>query len=406
MAEARGSAARPIAAVLLLCLAVAAWVWIGRGWLRGRPVRQHLSAGFAFADQGQGSEAEAEWKEALRLDPNCVDACRLLAEYYLSARAWQKGIPAFQRLRALAPREEHIDCRLSACYLNLGDEVSAFRYSEAELRRDRDCVPALATSSILLNNMGEKPRALIYLRRLARLQPDDPTLQYLLAETLSDLFNYREARPVLEHVLRLQPNNADACAQLGVGWIADTSAPDHLQRAEKALRKALELSPLHPEARLALGRLLIARNQPKAAILQLQEATRLMPHSTRPPFELARAYDLAGDAPHAAAARGHFLALRQFSTRVTGLEKRQSVNPTVFDYPYQLGLIEMQREEYRRAYVWLNKARALRPDHPGVKEAMSRLSRLMAGSSPSPTAQERILAAVQGQSGRAAKPGP
>src|SRR5207248_1897713 len=128
--EARRSSARPIAALLLLALAVAAWAWSGSRWLRGRPVRQHLAAGMEFARQGQGPQAETEWKEALRLDPNNADACRLLAEYYLSARGWQKGINALRRLRALDPREEHIDCRLDACYLNLGDEVSAFRYAE------------------------------------------------------------------------------------------------------------------------------------------------------------------------------------------------------------------------------------------------------------------------------------
>jgi tetratricopeptide (TPR) repeat protein len=390
MAEARPSAARPIAAVFLLCLAIAAWAWAGSGWLRDRPVRQHLSAGIAFADQGQGPQAEAEWKEALRLDPHCADACRLLAEYYLSARAWQKGITALQRLRALAPQEEHIDCRLSACYLNLGDEVSAFRYSEADLRRDQNCVPALATSSILLNKVSEKPRALIYLRRLARLQPDDPVLQYMLAETLSDLFNYREARPVLERVLRLDPNHAEAYSELGLGWLDDASVPDHLDRADRALRRSLELNPLLPEARLALGRLLLQRNQPREAIAQLEEAARLMPENTRPPNYLARAFDQAGMAPQAAAMRRRFLVLRQLSSRVTMLQKRSSVNPTVFDYPYQLGMIELGRGDYRRAYVWLNKAKALRPADRRVAAALTELSRRTAGPSRLAEVQDRI----------------
>jgi hypothetical protein len=43
---------------------------MGSRWLRGRPVRQHLSAGIALADQGPGPQAEAEWKEALRLEPS------------------------------------------------------------------------------------------------------------------------------------------------------------------------------------------------------------------------------------------------------------------------------------------------------------------------------------------------
>jgi Flp pilus assembly protein TadD len=75
----------------LLGLALAAWAWSGSRWLRGRPVRQHLSAGIALADQGQGPEAEAEWKEALRLDPGNADACRLLAHVVQQDRRGGQG---------------------------------------------------------------------------------------------------------------------------------------------------------------------------------------------------------------------------------------------------------------------------------------------------------------------------
>src|SRR5207247_7584817 len=129
---------------------------------------------------------------------------------------------------------------------------------------DMECVPAQSTAVNALYLRGEMSRSLGYLRRLVRVEPDYPALQYMLAETLSDTYAYREARPVLERILRLDPNNSDAYAQLGIGWIDDTSAPDHLQRAEKALRKSIELSPLNSEARLALGRLYLKENQPRA----------------------------------------------------------------------------------------------------------------------------------------------
>jgi tetratricopeptide (TPR) repeat protein len=353
-------------------------------------VRQHLSAGIALADQGQGPQAEAEWKEALRLDPSNADACRLLAEYYLSAHSWQKAIAALQRLHALAPKEPHIDCRLAACYLNLGDEVSAFRDSEAEIKRDPNCVPALATSAILLNNMGEQPRAIDDLRRLSRLEPDDPSLLYMLAETLTDTFDYQGARPVLERVIRLDPNNADAYAELGMGWLEDASTPDHMQRAEQALNKALEINPLNATARLALGRLYVRRNQARPAITQLEEAARLLPQDTKPLFELSKAYDLAGQSAKAAAARQHFLTLRQLSTRVSGLQQRAAVDPTVFAYPFELGNIELRRGDYRKAYIWLHKAQALRPGDRRVTAALAQLSRMTAAPERMDAVQGRI----------------
>jgi tetratricopeptide (TPR) repeat protein len=383
--------ARLLIAVLLLALAVGAWVRVGREWRRERPLRQHLHAAMAYAQQGMGPQVEAELKEAVRLDPNCGDAYQLLAEYYLSARSWSRARTALERLAALQPKTEHLQCRLAACSLNMGDEVSAFHQAEAEIKRDPNCVPALATAALLLNGMGDKPRALTYLRRAARLEPDDPALQYLFAESLSDSFAYREARPVLEHILQLDPNHADAYAQLGIGWIDDASAPDHLQRAETALRKSLSLNPLNADARLALGKLLVRQGKPREAIGQLDEAGRLMPNSTRPPYEMAKAYDLAGQPQQAAAMRARFLALRQLSTRVSMLEKRAAVNPTVFDYPFQLGQIELRRGDYPRATIWLRKAQALRSGDRQVAAALQQLSRLTAGPARMAAVQERVI---------------
>lgn len=388
--------ARLAAVIMLLGLAVVAWVRVSDYWGRGRPVRQHLRAGMEYARQALGPQAEAEWKEVLRLDPKNTDACLLLAEYYFSAHQWYRALTAYQRLRVLSPREEHLNCKLASCYLNLGDEVSAYRFSEAEIKRDPDCVSGLAISAILLIRMGEKSRAAGYLRHVTSLEPEDPVLLYMLGEALSDTYNYREARPVLEQVTRLDPRNADAYALLGSDWVNDASAPDHLQRAERALRQALELNPLHAEARLALGRLYLLQNQPRAAVTELEEAIRLMPQSSQAPFELARAYEQAGQPKQATLMRQRFLTLRQLSSEVSALQKRSALNPTVFDYPYRLGLIETRRGNYRRAFIWLNKARSLRPADPRVASALADLSRMTAGPSRMAAVQDRIAGGARG----------
>ena len=98
-----------------------------------------------------------------------------------------------------------------------------------------------------------------------------------------------------------------------------------------------------------------------------------MPESTRPPFELAQAYDRAGQPAQAAETQRRFLSLRYLSSRVSALQKRCSVNPTVFDYPFELGMIELRRGDYRRAYVCLHKAEALRPRDRRVAAALEDL---------------------------------
>src|SRR5207244_832095 len=133
-------------------------------------------------------------------------------------------------------------------------------------------------------------------------------------------------------------------------------------------------NPLNSEARLAYGRLLLRANRPREAVVQLEEATRLMPNAVEAAYDLTRAYDLAGETTQAAAARRRFLGLRQISSRVQALEKRASVSPANFDYAYELGTRELGRRNYRRAYVWLNKARVLRPADGRVSSALDELS--------------------------------
>jgi hypothetical protein len=114
---------------------------------------------------------------------------------------------------------------------------------------------------------------------------------------------------------------------------------------------------------------------------------------------------MAGQPAEAATVRGRFLALRQLSSRVAALEKRASVSPTVFDYPLELGQIELRRGDYRRATVWLHKAQALRPGDPNVAAALQELSRLDAGPSRLAAVQDRAAHASAKRESAARKRG-
>jgi tetratricopeptide (TPR) repeat protein len=258
--------------------------------------------------------------------------------------------------------------------LSAHDEVGAYREAEAELRRAPECVPALAIAAVMLSQAGEEQRRLAYLRRLGRLRPEDPDLQFMLADALTDSYLYAEARPVLERVLRLEPEHPEALTLLGAGWLNETSAPDHLRRAESYLTRALALNPLNGRARLTLGRVYLERGQPGAAIVQLEEAARLTPNSYRVPFELARAYDTARRPQDAAAARRRFAVLRQLASQETMLQKRCATHPDSFDDHYRLGMLQLRKGDFAKAYFYLTKARDLRPDHPQLRAALRSLS--------------------------------
>src|SRR5262249_18972405 len=123
-------------------------------------------------------------------------------------------------------------------------------------------------------------------------------------------------------------------------------------------------------ARLTLGRVCLEREQPAAAIVQLEEAARLQPYSYRVPFELARAYDAAGRPAAAAAARRRFAVLRELASEERMLEKRCSTTPTSFDDYFRMGLLQMHKKDSRKAGYYLHKAHALHPGPPRLLAAL------------------------------------
>jgi len=390
--------ARPGHALPLLLLAVLGWGLVVRAWMRELPVRGHLERGMEYARQGLGPQAEQEWKAALRLDRRSAPAYQLLSEYYLSCQRWADAAVALRRLREVAPAEPHVACRLASALLNARDEVGAYREAEAELRRAPECVPALAIAAVMLSQIGEEQRRLAYLRRLARLRPDDADLQFMLADALTDSYAYAEARPVLERVLQTEPEHPEALVLLGAGWLHETAAPDHLARAESYLTRALALHPLNGRARLTLGRVYLEQGKPAAAVVQLEEAARLTPNSFRVPFELERAYRAARRPADAAGAHARFIALRQLATDEAMLQKRCATHPDSFEDHFRLGMLQMRMGDTRKAYYYLSKARDLRPDHPQLRAALRSLS--------DQTALPSRLAAVQARMTGAAPAAP
>src|SRR5207237_10042893 len=76
----RPVSSKVLAATALIALAVAAWAFVLFRQHRTGPVQQHIHAGQEYVRQGRARLAEAEWKEAVRLQPSSSDAWAHLAE--------------------------------------------------------------------------------------------------------------------------------------------------------------------------------------------------------------------------------------------------------------------------------------------------------------------------------------
>jgi predicted Zn-dependent protease len=386
----RQSLMRPKAAAGLLLLAIGLWGAFLFGQQRGAPVRRHIAAGMEYARRGNAEKAEREWRSAVRLDPENATAWELLGEFYFSTRSWHAAADAFRNLLRIHPDAPDGYARLAAATLCTGEEKAAYRYAQEELKRDPDDVGALTVAVALLAYMGEDERRLEYLGRLAKLRPNDLEFLTMYAEALIYKHHYREARPVIEQILRLARDNAQAFSLRGVCTFHEDLTPQGLKKAEADFLRALQIEPLAPFPRFYLGKLYKRAGQPKKAVFQLENAAHFMPNKMDIFFELAEAFERAGQPRKAALARKRFETLRDEASRLSVLEKRCAMNPDNFDYHLELGLLTLQKGDQRKSGFYLSRALGMRPGDARAKAAFRQFMEKVGVTDP------RILAKVQG----------
>lgn len=293
----------------LLVLAAAAWGVVLV--IQLSPANRHVEAGIDAARQGQGEKAEREWTEAARIDPNDPRPWRYLAEYYQDTRQWLLALNALRNLARLEPKTPGIQTRLALCALRAGDEKAAYLAAAEALKQNPDDFEALGVLVPLLAKTGEEARRLDCLRRMVKLEPDDQSVLLLLAKTLAQRKLYAESRPVLDRLVQLDPANPEALALRGVARYNDDPSPQGLAGAEADLLRAAASKRFGPFASFHLGKIHKRQGKTAQALTELEQASRALPDKQEVWFELADAYEQAGQPQKAAQARAKFEALRQ-----------------------------------------------------------------------------------------------
>ena len=130
-------------------------------------------------------------------------------------------------------------------------------------------VNLMLLQSNALDQLDRHPEAIKVLRQALLLDPRHPTVQnnlgYLLLEDGKDL---TEAARLIESSVQQEPDNGSVLDSWG--WVLFKQGK--LVEAEKALRKAAELSPFSPEVRRHLGEVLLKLERPREAVEQWERA--------------------------------------------------------------------------------------------------------------------------------------
>ena len=211
----------------------------GRADNKEEDAQTHVQLGKAYAKQGNGELAAAQFEEALRLKPDFGEAHEALGMLLRAQGKTEKALVHFrQAAKILANSFE--------AHLNLGTTLRA---------------------------AGQAEEALSALERAVEIRPDSATARLHLANTLRMAVRLDDAINELQQAVDIDPNHFAALGELGA-YLQDKG--DH-RGAIGHLQRATELNPDNAPMHFHLAFSLQALGKPEEAIDHLRVAKRLAP---------------------------------------------------------------------------------------------------------------------------------
>ena len=251
-------------ALVITCLKLGQ-VLLGKGDLRGagRTLESAVASGL---DDAKIYAALAEVYEADGHYENAIPAMRLAVQrdpqnesYYFrygllltDSRAPAAGVLRLQEALKQFPSSARLWLALGIAQFTLGQNVEAEDSFKRSLKLDPKAVPALAYLGVTHSERGQYEQAIGFYEQAIALNPKVAALHYLVADTM------------------LKTSNADTA------------------RAEKFLRRAVELDANLAAAYLAWGRLYVRSNRFADAAPLLERAVSLQPELVEAHYQLSR----------------------------------------------------------------------------------------------------------------------
>jgi tetratricopeptide (TPR) repeat protein len=388
----------------------------------------HYQLGNAFAQQNNATQAESEWREAVRLRPDMTDAQRALAGMALRRGDIDAVLQAGQQIVTTQPyspdgfllkgiaevaRQRYADAEQDAQqalqrapqspapYVQLGNvQLAQKHFPEAEKfyqqALDKDPSSADALSGLMNTYFAEKQydKAIAAANAQIAKSPTTANFYDLLGTAL---FNGKKDLPGAEAALRkaieLDKNNTDALEKLGKVQVQQGSADQALALYLQSLKD----NPREASLYILCGELYEARKDWDHAKAMYQQALSIAPDHPLASNNLAYvmleqggnvdvAMGLAQtarrgmpDSANAADTLGwayyqkgiYQSAINQFQEALRLGEKHGE--PDDADLHYHLGLAYEKDNKSSLARQQLEKAVKLRPDHAEARKALSDL---------------------------------
>jgi tetratricopeptide (TPR) repeat protein len=207
----------------------------------------HLSAGLLHERQKEFSDAEAEYKQVLVLDPKSndpqiVEAAIGLTNIYMKSGRLSDAEPLLRRLAVERPHDAGIRLQLGRVLAAESKKDDAIAEMQAALKLAPNDSEAQRELVDLLTNAGKNDQAETIYRALVAAYPNDAELHRGLGQTLLRQKKFPEAQQELLVALRLKRDSPDVYVDLAFA----ASENKNYDLAVRALNGRTALNPDMP----------------------------------------------------------------------------------------------------------------------------------------------------------------
>jgi DNA-binding winged helix-turn-helix (wHTH) protein/tetratricopeptide (TPR) repeat protein len=263
----------------------------------------HLRGQFQLArfDIGGLSKAFGHFGEAADLDPRYAAprAGLAYAHLLLGLAGPSRPVEAWRRAEECAEQSVSLDPELPGPHIALAlvalfrdwDFVEAQRRTELALMRAPDSAPVCLWRGLLRSLAGDRRGAVLELTSARRGDPLSPLASAVVAFAHERAGEPRLAVEVALRAVALHPDRHVGFGRLGLAYLQLGRAAE----AERALRRAVELSSNGPVIRCSLARALAAAGKRREARAQLDDLEAIAATSFVSPAHRAFVFVALGD---------------------------------------------------------------------------------------------------------------
>jgi tetratricopeptide (TPR) repeat protein len=243
--------------------------------------------GIALFEMGQYAESRAALEPALQANPQDENAQLFLARDLVQLKDMNAAAAILRPMAQREPKNQEVWYLLGQAYMQLSEQALT-RMSAI----DPDSMLAHEVSGEMMEDMKNYQGALVEYKKAVEVAPNESGAHYHLGNLYWKLSQWDDALQQLNAVLKEDPWNCQAWAQVGNILVDQKAQPE---QGLSDLNQALEHCPNLAQAHLDRGDALVKLGRNKEAIQELETAERENPSDPMPHFFLARAFKALGD---------------------------------------------------------------------------------------------------------------